>query len=251
MKEITKALSNKVFLNEDSNTIIKKYSQDKFKQLFGTQELKVLGKLGFNIVNVNTDSIEIGYIDHQPFDDNNISMQDIVSVVNALTELHSVDPKGLNTPGFKKAYDELLIKGEYPVIGPYDQYEESIVNEALTILRKDHQVLLHNDVVEGNLLKVNRKIKLIDFEYSGIGNPIFDLASFATERELSNEQIRTMLNLYKTQFKEKDFIIVCAFLQIFWTRWALFKYETTHKEIYKEIADWKLEQYKKITKNFS
>ncbi len=37
--------------------------------------------------------------------------------------------------------------------------------------------LCHHDLTEGNLLQRGRQLYLIDFEYAGIGHPLFDLAS--------------------------------------------------------------------------
>ncbi len=251
MKKITNALSNTVYLDEENNTIIKNYSKDKFKELYGNQEIKVLTKLGYNIKEVRNGEISIEYFDHEPFNDEKMSMEDIVLVAKALNELHSIDPKGMERPGFEKVYTELLLKYPYPVVDYMDDYEGSIAKQALTILKSGKQVVLHNDVVEGNLLKINGKIKLIDFEYSGIGNPIFDLASFCTEREISQAQIDMLFSLYNDKIDKDDFIVVCAFLQAFWARWALFKFDTTGKDIYKEIAFWKLDKYKELIKNFS
>lgn len=38
------------------------------------------------------------------------------------------------------------------------------------------ECLCHNDLVAGNILEVNEGIKLIDWEYAGLGDPLFDLA---------------------------------------------------------------------------
>ena len=121
MKEITKALSNKVFYDESSNTIIKRYSSDNFKKLFGNQELKVLAKLKFNIKDIVNGEVSMEYIEHIPFDDANITMKDIIGVSKALNQLHALDTKGINPPGFEKAYRELLLKGPYPVVDYIDE----------------------------------------------------------------------------------------------------------------------------------
>ena len=236
MKQIKNALSNNIYLDESKNTIIKKYSQDKFKLLYGNQEIKILSKLGYKIKSIDMNSISIEYFKHEPFNDEKMTGEDIANVARTLSELHSINSKGIKEPGFENAYRKLLLKYPYPVVGYMDKLEGTIASQALTILRSGKQVILHNDVVEGNLLKIEGKIKLIDFEYSGLGNPIFDLASFCTEREITKEQIDLLLSLYKDNIDKDDFKIVCVFLQVFWARWALYKFDTTGKEIYKTIA---------------
>ncbi len=244
MKEFTNALSNKVLLNEQ-NKVEKIYSLDSFKKHFGNQEEKVLDKLGYKYESMKG-KIVMDYFKHEAFDDNNMSDEDIIGVANALKELHSLPTDGIETSQFEKTYEEFLCEDEeitedYPVDGT----ESFLAMQAFDILDEGKQVILHNDVVEGNLLKIDGKIKLIDFEYSGLGNPIFDVASFLTEREMSEEQ----KELFISQFEDVDrdkLNTVCAFLQIFWTRWAWYKYDMSEREIYKIIADWKFAEYLKI-----
>lgn len=250
MEELKNALSNKVYFDKDNNVIVKKYSQDKFKELFGNQEANILGKLGYKIVDLKQNEISIEYFNHEVWSDEDISLKDLTSLMNAINELHSLDIRGLEISGFKNVYYNLLLQGEYPIKGYYDSYEESISNRALAILEKEPLVCLHNDIVEGNILKVDSKIKLIDFEYSGLGNPIFDLASFLTERIISPSQAEIAISLFNATIDRKELLIVCAFLQIFWARWALYKYSISNKEIYKEIADWKLNEYNKLIEMF-
>lgn len=251
MKELTNALSNKVYYDEKTNTIIKKYSQDKFKTIYGNQELKILGKLKYNIKVINQNELKLEYFNHKKFDDKNISLSDLTGVINALNDLHSLDVKNIKESNFSQVYYEFLLKQNFFKKIYIEENEEEIAKDALKILLKKPQVILHNDVVEGNILKTTKKIKLIDFEYSGLGNPIFDLASFLTEREMTQTQIDMSINLFNEKIDKNELDIVCAFLQIFWSRWAYFKFNSTKKKIYKDIADWKLNKYKELIKKIS
>ncbi len=243
MKQLTNALSNEVWIN-DENMIEKRYSSDEFKKTFGNQEQIVLNKL--NIKNELKDNILfIEYIDHESFNDEEITNDDLVNVAKAINNLHSLPTEGMELSKFEKVYNEFLSEDVSTDDMPIDGTEVELADAAFDILESGEQVVLHNDVVEGNLLKVDDEIKLIDFEYSGLGNKIFDIASFLTERELTKEQHDTFVNQFEGIDLE-ELRIVSAFLQIFWTRWALFKFRTTEKEIYKIIAEWKYEQYLKI-----
>lgn len=240
MKEITKALSNKVYYDEHRNIIIKKYSFDEFKRLYGNQELKVLTKLGIKVKTIKDGEIVLDYIEHEEFDDNNITYMDLMQVATALDKLHKIDPSGLQRPGFPNVSNELGFVD--------NKFDFQIYTDAMKILESGEQVILHNDVVEGNLLKINGKIQLIDFEYSGVGNYIFDIASFITERRLTEDQIDKFIELYPRKVNRDHLLIVCIFLQSFWGKWAEYKFKVTGKEIYKEIAEYKLEEYIKLTK---
>ncbi len=243
MKQFNNALSNKVYLNSD-NKVIKEYSKDAFKSIYDCQEGIVLDKLGYSY-KLHGDTLEMDYIDNNPFIDNEITNEDLINVANALKNLHKLNTDGVELSNFEKVYEDLLSEDEATEEFPVDGNEYYLSMQAFDILESGKQVILHNDVVEGNLLKVNNEIKLIDFEYSGLGNRIFDIASFITERELTIEQKEFFIDQFDN-INNEELNTVCAFLQIFWTRWALFKYKDTNKEIYKKIADWKYKEYLKI-----
>jgi thiamine kinase-like enzyme len=48
-------------------------------------------------------------------------------------------------------------------------------------LQPTELVLCHNDLNCGNLIFLNRKLYLIDFEYAMLNDKFFDIASFASE----------------------------------------------------------------------
>ncbi len=244
MKEFTNALSNQVILN-DENKIEKIYSTDSFKKSFGNQEEEVLKKLGYQFETAKN-KIIMEYFENESFNDKDMSNEDIINVANALKELHSLSTDGIETSKFEETYLDFLCEDEeITEMYPVDGTEDLLAMEAFDILEEGKQVLLHNDVVEGNLLKVDGKIKLIDFEYSGLGNQIFDVASFLTEREITEEQKELFISQFEGIDKDK-LKTVCAFLQIFWARWAFYKYDMSRREIYKEIAEWKFSEYLKI-----
>ncbi len=227
MKKIEKALSNNVYA--DDKYIYKQYISNDFKTKFGNQELKVLDSIGRKY-EVEDKTIKISFIDHIAFDDNNISLKQLELVANALKEFWKNKTEGIELSGFINFKDDF-------------EDEEELFSKAMDILKSGKQVILHNDVVEGNLLLVQDKIELIDFEYSGIGNIIFDIASFTTERELTNEQWNYFVDQFDDINKD-DLEVVEKFLQLFWSKWAIKQYELTGKEIYKEIYDWKIKRYK-------
>lgn len=243
MIKIENALSNDVY--KDKNKIIKKYKKDKFKKIWGNQESKIISNFSMiKIIESNKNYLVTEYIDHKKFNSDNVSLEHIYMVSESLKKLHKINSKNLAKSNFQKVYEKLYLKNNDFI----DDYEEEIYKKAIKILHKGKQVVLHNDVVPGNMLLVDNEIILIDFEYGGIGNPIFDLASFITENKLSSKQIEIFINSYGEKIDLEQLLIVSAFLQIFWTRWAILKYKKTNKSIYMEIANWKFKGYKKIIK---
>lgn len=58
-------------------------------------------------------------------------------------------------------------------------------------------VLCHNDLLNGNFLRDDQgRIRILDWEYAGMGDLFFDLANFSAHHELSDEQILELLDAY-------------------------------------------------------
>lgn len=55
--------------------------------------------------------------------------------------------------------------------------------------------LCHNDLLNENFLDDGR-MRIIDWEYAGMGDVFFDLANFAVNHQLNDEQDRLLLTLY-------------------------------------------------------
>lgn len=54
----------------------------------------------------------------------------------------------------------------------------------------------HNDFLAANFIDDGKRLWLIDWEYGGINNPLFDLANLASNNNLDHEATRHMLELY-------------------------------------------------------
>ncbi len=56
--------------------------------------------------------------------------------------------------------------------------------------------LCHNDLLPANVVDDGDRLWLIDWEYAGIGNPLFDLASVAANFQLTDEESQDLLQCY-------------------------------------------------------
>ena len=88
-------------------------------------------------------------------------------------------------------------------------------------------VSCHNDTVPENFIKSGTKIYLIDWEYSGINDPIWDLAAISIESKLNKEDENKLLNYYfgrKPTKEEKLRMHINKIYQDFlWSIWAILK----------------------------
>jgi thiamine kinase-like enzyme len=60
----------------------------------------------------------------------------------------------------------------------------------------DEPVPCHNDLLPGNLLTVEDRVVLVDWEYAGMGHRLFDLGNLAVNNEFGPEAERRLLSAY-------------------------------------------------------
>jgi thiamine kinase-like enzyme len=54
----------------------------------------------------------------------------------------------------------------------------------------------HNDLLNANFIDDGSRIRIIDWEYAGMGDPFFDLGNFSINHELTEAQDRILLTAY-------------------------------------------------------
>jgi len=54
----------------------------------------------------------------------------------------------------------------------------------------------HNDLLNGNFIDDGRRIRILDWEYAGMGDIFFDLGNFAIQHEFNDEQDEILLKAY-------------------------------------------------------
>ena len=70
--------------------------------------------------------------------------------------------------------------------------------------------LCHNDLLPANILDDGTRLWFVDWEYAGMGNPLFDLANLAANRVLSPEIENALLHAYFGAVNER----ACAEVQV-------------------------------------
>lgn len=165
--------------------------------------------------------------------------EQILYVAKKLKKLHSsnvVVPFGYMMFNKLKVYKDGVSKELY-----LDQnYENKILKEVRKIFAKTPMTICHNDLVKDNLLFKFNDVVLIDWEYGAMNNPYFDLASFVSENNLSEEQENFFLSKYfgykYNQIKKKRVDLFANFQDILFYYWAQYLYAKRGDEIYKKIA---------------
>lgn len=65
-------------------------------------------------------------------------------------------------------------------------------------------VLCHNDLLPANILADERNTWLVDWEYAGMGHPLFDLANVAANCSFTEEQEVALLRAYRNGVEPRD-----------------------------------------------
>ncbi|WZO96639.1 phosphotransferase [Isosphaeraceae bacterium EP7] len=76
---------------------------------------------------------------------------------------------------------------------------DELVDDARSLARRIQPftpVLCHNDLLPANILNDGERISLVDWEYAGIGHPLFDLAGVSANCRLDDDQEQTLLAHY-------------------------------------------------------
>lgn len=159
--------------------------------------------------------------------------QHLKKVAALLQILHQSHAVFINHFDFLTVLEQYLDQLRQPI--SYPDFQESMNN-----VKHIHQWLLsgfdyceapcHNDLVPENfILDEHSNLFLIDWEYSGINDYYWDLASYLLETEATKEEEKIFLTYYLNRLpNEQDLIkikIYQAFQDILWAVWALVKKE--------------------------
>jgi thiamine kinase-like enzyme len=116
---------------------------------------------------------------------------------------------------------------------PYDHYFE--VKEQVMVLKGIYQGMdipltpCHIDALPQNIVKSgDKKLYFIDWEYSGMNDPIWDLAWHAMESEFTPEEEELFLTLYLQEDEvpleiQQRMIMNKIFQDFLWTIWTIIK----------------------------
>ncbi len=123
--------------------------------------------------------------------------------------------------------------------------EKGVISTAKYYFNKAKKVPCHNDLVNGNILIKDNRLFLIDFEYSGLNDPDFDVVSFLSENDFVNDEVRQafLSRYYGEDIPKAKLEAYTQFANLLWYYWALFAYKQTKRAIFKKIALHKRQQY--------
>ncbi|MGF0108067.1 phosphotransferase [Clostridium sp. SGI.024] len=152
-------------------------------------------------------------------------------VTDILRKLHNFDLEMDNDFDIYEKiekYENLLIKAKGKNFEDYYEVKDKVIYLKNIMNELDVKLVpCHNDMVAENFIKSGERIYLIDWEYGGMNDPMWDLAAYSLENELSEDQEELFLKLYfkeEVEEKYKKRILINKIYQDFlWSTWTNIK----------------------------
>lgn len=125
--------------------------------------------------------------------------ENIHRIVQILKQVHGIEGIEAAPPPFERIEDLInnakCNNGIFP-----DDFEQLFANlQAIktTLTRVQRKLCLcHNDLAGSNIIKAEDSIFLIDWEYAGMADPMFDLANFSINQNLDKEGDKILIESY-------------------------------------------------------
>lgn len=172
--------------------------------------------------------------------------EDIEKAVSLMTKLHQ---SGKSTPyaiEFEKGlvdFKEKLIKRNRFEFDDKEELE-AMVDKVVGYLELDQvkHTICHGDCYSPNfLVDEEGNMSLIDWEYSGMGDPTSDIGTFVACSDYTLEQAKEFIQIYLEYnpgvASERHFLGVIGLVSYYWFLWALFQ-ESNGKPVGEFLYKW-------------
>jgi thiamine kinase-like enzyme len=97
-----------------------------------------------------------------------------------------------------EAYRALAIARGIAIPGAYDVAHERMRRIEIAFLRDPVEMRpCHNDLLNANFIDDGTRIRIVDWEYAGMGDPFFDLGNFSVNHGLDADEDAVLLEAYE------------------------------------------------------
>ena len=120
-------------------------------------------------------------------------------VAAALRAVHGCEPVSASFSPFRivELYAERSRARGAAVPVAYGRSQVSAGRIEAALRRRPHEVVLcHNDLLAANFLRSPAGLRIVDWEYAGMGDRYFDLGNFAVNNELAPDEEEALLAAY-------------------------------------------------------
>lgn len=123
-------------------------------------------------------------------------------------------------------YEAFIIKSGVPLFFDYQQQKDKVL-EYISQYQLTHsaQVPCHNDPLSENWIRSGQKMYLIDWEYAGMNDPLWDVADVSIEAGYSVKEDQLLLETYygkqPTISQRQRFVVNKIMIDYLWSLWGL------------------------------
>jgi thiamine kinase-like enzyme len=128
----------------------------------------------------------------------------LVRVAESLRRIHDGPPiPGLFVPfRIVEAYRALAAARGVTIPPEYELAQAAARRIELALLTNPVELRpCHNDLLNANFIDDGTRIRIVDWEYAGMGDPFFDLGNFSINHELTGEEDKELLAAYDGQVR--------------------------------------------------
>lgn len=181
--------------------------------------------------------------------------ENLLQAASIFRKLHSCgEDTGVRFEVFEMAelYERIIRDGGVALYDDYDQVRNTVMTIKADVDRNGEaeRVPCHNDSLIGNwVLDSGGKLYLIDWEYSGMNEAMWDLSCLSIEAVYSAENDAELLSAYygreTTVEERKRFAAAKLYVDYLWTLWGLTRVPF-EGQFMQDYAD---ERYNRLKKN--
>ena len=152
------------------------------------------------------------------------------------------------------SYENIIRENKVALFEDYDQVKDKVMVIKAEIDRECQPKLVpcHNDPLCENWVVGDEKMYLIDWEYAGMNDGMWDVADISIEAEYDKEHDTALLQQYlgTTELDDmtwKHFLAGKIYVDFLWTLWALTRVPFDGQP----MIDWATERYARLKNNIT
>jgi thiamine kinase-like enzyme len=177
----------------------------------------------------------------------------LVRAADAVRRLHAAPPFVNDFDMFarQRRYREVIAEHGFPLPASYDDHADAWadVRRVLTATAGP-TVPCNNDLLAGNFLDDGDRVWLIDYDYSGNGDPCFELGNTSTECEFDTELTRAWTSAYAGRddpwlFARVQLQALCS--EYGWSLWGFIQAGSSALD----FDAWGMHRYEKAARTFT
>lgn len=179
--------------------------------------------------------------------------ENIQAAAELLYRLHNCgENTGVPFEVFEMAaeYERFIEKNQVPLYEDYGQIKEKVKKiKAELDTEEITPVPCHNDPLCENWIRDRKRMYLVDWEYAGMNDPMWDLADVSIEGHYTRKEDDLLLQTYRgrslSAADRHRFVANKIYLDYLWTLWG----KTRVPFDGKEMEDYAEERYRRLKKN--